>query len=58
MGITPDFVVEQLDAIALLWRIEMAGTAMDAEWPSIADRIAPRAAETFMPFMTRITSMH
>jgi tetratricopeptide (TPR) repeat protein len=50
-GITPDFVVEQLDAIALLWRIEMAGTAMDAEWPSIADRIAPRATETFMPFM-------
>jgi hypothetical protein len=30
-GITPDFVVEQLDAISLLWRIEMAGTAMDAE---------------------------
>src|SRR5262249_48604619 len=29
-GITPDFVVEQLDAIALLWRIEMAAgpTAM------------------------------
>jgi hypothetical protein len=50
-GITPDFVVEQLDATALLWRIEMAGTAMDAEWSSIADRIAARAAETFMPFM-------
>jgi hypothetical protein len=50
-GITPDFVVEQLDAIALLWRIEMAGTAMDAEWPSIADHVAPRAVETFMPFM-------
>jgi tetratricopeptide (TPR) repeat protein len=50
-GITPDFVVEQLDAIALLWRIEMAGTPMDAEWPSIAEHIAPRAVETFMPFM-------
>jgi hypothetical protein len=50
-GITPDFVVEQLDAIALLWRIEMAGTAMDAEWPSIAEHVAPRAVETFMPFM-------
>ena len=50
-GITPDFVVEQLDAIALLWRIEMAGTAMDAEWPSIADHVAARAPETFMPFM-------
>ena len=50
-GITPDFVVEQLDAIALLWRIEMAGTPMDAEWPPIAEHIAPRAVETFMPFM-------
>jgi len=50
-GITPDFVVEQLDAIALLWRIEMAGTAMDEAWPAIAARVAPRARETFMPFM-------
>jgi hypothetical protein len=50
-GITPDFVVEQLDAIALLWRVEMAGTAMDAQWPTIADHVAPRAVETFMPFM-------
>jgi hypothetical protein len=50
-GITPDMVVEQLDAIALLWRIEMAGTPVDAEWPSIADHVASRAAETFMPFM-------
>jgi tetratricopeptide (TPR) repeat protein len=50
-GITPDFVVEQLDAIALLWRVEMAGTPMDAEWPSIAGHVAARAAETFMPFM-------
>ena len=50
-GITPDFVVEQLDAIALLWRIEMAGTPMDAQWASIAEHVAPRAGETFMPFM-------
>jgi hypothetical protein len=50
-GITPDMVVEQLDAIALLWRIELAGTAMDAEWAAIADHVAPRAVETFMPFM-------
>jgi tetratricopeptide (TPR) repeat protein len=50
-GITPDFVVEQLDAIALLWRIEMAAGPMDAQWPSIAEHIAARALETFMPFM-------
>ena len=46
-GITPDLVVEQLDAIALLWRIEMAAGPMDAPWPSIARQIAPRALETF-----------
>lgn len=50
-GITPDFVVEQLDAIALLWRIELSGTPLDAQWPSIAKQIVPRAGETFMPFM-------
>ena len=50
-GITPDFVVEQLDAIALLWRIEMAAGPMEAQWPSIAEHIATRALETFMPFM-------
>jgi hypothetical protein len=50
-GITPDCVVEQLDAIALLWRIELAGTPMDGEWASIAEHVAPRAVETFMPFM-------
>src|SRR5215467_3907651 len=50
-GITPDFVVEQLDAIALLWRIEMAAGPTDAQWPAIAEHVAPRAGETFMPFM-------
>jgi hypothetical protein len=50
-GITPDMVVEQLDAIALLWRIELAGTPMDEAWPPIAAHVAPRAVEAFMPFM-------
>ena len=50
-GITPDFVVEQLDAIALLWRVELAGAPQDGAWASIADHVAPRAVETFMPFM-------
>jgi hypothetical protein len=50
-GITPDYVAEQLDAIALLWRIELSGTPIDAEWQAIAEHVAPRATETFMPFM-------
>jgi hypothetical protein len=54
-GITPDLVVEQLDAIALLWRIEMASSSAfvpaDAPWAAIAEHVAPRALECFMPFM-------
>src|SRR5215470_11581439 len=54
-GFTPDLVVEQLDAIALLWRIEMADAVKDgqlnAQWADIADHVAARAAECFMPFM-------
>ena len=50
-GITPDLVTEQLDAIALLWRIELSGTPMDAEWGPLADHVEARASETFMPFM-------
>lgn len=50
-GITPDLVTEQLDAIALLWRLELAGFAMDAEWAGIVDHVEARATETFMPFM-------
>lgn len=50
-GITPDLVTEQLDAIALLWRIELAGFPMDAEWNALADHAEARAMETFMPFM-------
>lgn len=50
-GLTPDLVVEQLDAIALLWRLELAGHPQDAAWPAIADHVEPRATETFMPFL-------
>jgi tetratricopeptide (TPR) repeat protein len=46
-GITPELVVEQADAIALLWRIEMAGAAAIAartmsgrRWPTGRRRIS------------------
>ncbi len=51
-GWTPDAVGEQIDAIALLWRAEMAGEPMDGEWGAIADRVALHAGETFMPFLS------
>ena len=43
-----------LDAIALLWRIEMVGLAPDAasRWPAIADRAELHVGTPFMPFLS------
>jgi len=51
-NVTPDLVVEQLDAIALAWRIEMAGRRLDDIWPTLAERVAPRIDDCYMPFIT------
>ena len=50
-GITPDLVVEQADAIALLWRIEMAGERVDRHWTELADRAETHIEERYMPFL-------
>ena len=50
-GVTPDLTVEQLDAIALAWRIEMAGRRLDDIWPSLAERVEPRIDDCHMPFI-------
>jgi len=41
-----------LDAIALQWRAELADLDSGADWRRLADRVAPRAAECFMPFVS------
>ena len=41
-----------LDAISLHWRAEMAGLDSGPPWDAIADRVAARAAECFMPFVS------
>ena len=50
-GIAPDFVGEIVDAIALAWRIEMAGGRADALWPTFADHATAHAGECYMPFL-------
>jgi len=50
-GITPDYVGEQVDAIALLWRIEMAGGRGDALWPALAEHAEAHAGDCYMPFL-------
>ena len=51
-GVTPDLTVEQLDAIALAWRLEMAGRRLDDVWPSLAESVAPRIDDCYMPFIS------
>ena len=54
-GITPELVVEQTDAIALLWRIEMAAAAGDSRrddvWAALADRAETHIEDRYMPFL-------
>ncbi len=52
-GQTPGMVVEQLDAIAFLWRAEMAGIPVDeARFRAIVPHILPLADTLFMPFVS------
>lgn len=52
-GHSPELVVEQLDAIAFLWRAEMAGVPVERErYQAIAKHIAPHAPTLFMPFVS------
>lgn len=51
-GLLPEAVGEQVDAISLLWRIELAGGDVSREWAAVADHIEPRADECFIPFVS------
>ncbi len=51
-GFTPDSIFEQVDGIALLWRIEMAGGSVGNAWEEVARHVESRAGETFMPFLS------
>lgn len=51
-GFVPDMIGEQVDAIALLWRLEMAGGDAGAAWTDIADHVEARCGEAYMPFLS------
>lgn len=51
-GRLPETVGEQVDAISLLWRIELAGGDVGQEWAAIANHIEPRADQCFIPFVS------
>jgi tetratricopeptide (TPR) repeat protein len=51
-GFAPELVGEQIDAIALLWRMELAGADAGPEWSALADRAERHVEECFMPFLS------
>lgn len=52
-GLLPESVGEQVDAVSLLWRIELSGREVAAqEWSRIADHLEGRADEAFIPFVS------
>jgi hypothetical protein len=53
-GYSPDMVVEQTDAILLLWYLELAGGRVDDEWRAIAPHIRANAHDTLFPFLNCI----
>ena len=53
-GFQPDAVVEQTDAILLLWYVELAGGECGARWREIAPRIRDKAHEHVFPFLNAI----
>ncbi len=52
-GFAPDTPGEQIDAISLLWRLEMAGeTVEDVRWTAVADHVEARTGECVFPFLS------
>lgn len=49
-GILPDTVLEQLDAISLLWRMDMAGLRQDTLFHSIVDHLGVHPFEYYIGF--------
>ncbi|MGO9061834.1 MAG: hypothetical protein ACLQU2_31360 [Candidatus Binataceae bacterium] len=53
-GFFPDLVVEQTDAILLLWYLELAGVEIQAQWREIAPHARPYAHEHLFPFLNAL----
>ncbi len=53
-GFQPDAVVEQTDAILLLWLVELAGGDAGSRWREIAPHLRKRAHEQVFPFLNAI----
>lgn len=51
VGKDPGSVCEHVDAISLLWRVELTGRRCDDEWRALAPNLVERALEQVFPFL-------
>ncbi len=51
-GIEPDYSQDQVGAVSLLARMEVAGLDVGNRWQDVADRMRGRAQDTVQPFLT------
>ncbi len=51
-GIEPDYSQDQVGAVSLLARMEVAGMDVGSRWEDVAARMKGRATDTIQPFLT------
>jgi hypothetical protein len=51
-GVAKDYSQDQVGAVSLLARMEMAGIDVGARWQELADHLAARVHDTVQPFLT------
>lgn len=51
-GVEPDYSQDQVNAISLLARMEVAGMDVGARWEDVASHMRGRARDTIQPFLT------
>jgi tetratricopeptide (TPR) repeat protein len=51
-GIEPDYSQDQVGAVSLLARMEVAGLDVGGRWEDVAERMKGRARDTLQPFLT------
>jgi tetratricopeptide (TPR) repeat protein len=51
-GVAKEYSQDQVGAVSLLARLEIAGVAVGRRWPELADYLVARAEDTVQPFLT------
>jgi len=51
-GVAKDYSQDQIGAVSLLARLELAGTDVGTRWQDLGDHLAARSRDTVQPFLT------